>query len=436
MIRFLMALVAAAFLALPANAIDIKEVTSPGGIKAWLVEEPSIPFMALEIRFKGGASVDRDGKRGAINLMTGTIEEGAGDLDATQFAAAREALAASYRFDVHDDALTISSQFLTENRPEALALLRKALIEPRFDQSAIDRVRAQVLSGIRSNEQDPANIAQETFMTKAFGDHPYGSAVEGTIESVEALTRDDILAAYKDVMARDRIYVGAVGDITADELGAILDDLLGALPETGAPLPQDVDVALTGGKTVVPFNTPQSVAVFGHEGIERDDPDFFAAFVMNQVLGAGGFGSRLMEEVREKRGLTYGVNSYLAPKDHAELMLGQVASSNDRIAQAIEVIRDEWVKLAAEGVTEQELEDAKKYLTGAYPLRFDGNSTIANILAGMQMDDLPIDYADTRNDKVNAVTLDDIKRVAARLMRPEALHFVVVGQPEGIESTN
>jgi len=237
-------------------------------------------------------------------------------------------------------------------------------------------------------------------------------------------------------MARDRVYVGAVGDITADELGAIIDDLLGALPETGAPLPQDVDVGLPGGKTVVPFNTPQSVAVFGHEGIERDDPDFFAAFVMNQVLGAGGFGSRLMEEVREKRGLTYGVNSYLAPKDHAELMLGQVASSNDRIAEAIEVIRDEWAKLAAEGVTEQELEDAKKYLTGAYPLRFDGNSTIANILAGMQMDDLPIDYADTRNDKVNAVTLDDIKRVAARLMRPEALHFVVVGQPEGIESTN
>ena len=436
MIRVLMALAAAAFLTQPANAIDIKEVTSPGGIKAWLVEEPSIPFMALEIRFKGGASVDREGKRGAINLMTGTIEEGAADLDATQFAAAREALAASYGFDVHDDALTISSRFLTENRAEALALLRKALIEPRFDQPAIDRVRAQVLSGIRSNEQDPANIAQETFMTKAFGAHPYGSAVEGTIESVEALTRDDILAAYKDVMARDRVYVGAVGDITADELGAIIDDLLGALPETGAPLPQDVDVGLPGGKTVVPFNTPQSVAVFGHEGIERDDPDFFAAFVMNQVLGAGGFGSRLMEEVREKRGLTYGVNSYLAPKDHAELMLGQVASSNDRIAEAIEVIRDEWAKLAAEGVTEQELEDAKKYLTGAYPLRFDGNSTIANILAGMQMDDLPIDYADTRNDKVNAVTLDDIKRVAARLMRPEALHFVVVGQPEGIESTN
>ncbi len=436
MIRFLMAFTAAAFFMQPASAIDIKEVTSPGGITAWLVEEPSIPFTALEIRFKGGASVDREGKRGAINLMTGTIEEGAGDLDATQFAAAREALAASYGFNVHDDALTISAQFLTENREEALALLRKALIEPRFDEAAIDRVRAQVLSGIRSSAQDPATIAQETFMLKAFGDHPYGSAVEGTIDSVTALTRDDIVTAYKDVLALDRIYVGAVGDITAAELGEVLDTLLGDLPETGAPLPQDIDVALDGGQTIVPFTTPQSVAVFGHEGLERDDPDFFAAFVMNQVLGAGGFGSRLMEEVREKRGLTYGVYSYLAPKDYAELMLGQVASSNDRIAQAIEVIRAEWAKLATEGVTEQELEDAKKYLTGAYPLRFDGNSTIANILAGMQMDDLPIDYADTRNDKVNAVTQEDVKRVAARLMQPDALHFVVVGQPDGIENSN
>lgn len=436
MIRFLMTLIAAAFLMQPANAIDIEEVTSPGGITAWLVEEPSIPFTALEIRFKGGASVDREGKRGAINLMTGTIEEGAGELDATEFAAAREALAASYGFDVHDDALTISAQFLTENREEALALLRKALIEPRFDEAAIDRVRAQVLSGIRSDAQDPATIASETFMSKAFGDHPYGSAVEGTIESVTALTREDIVTAYKDVLALDRIYVGAVGDITAAELGEVLDALLGDLPKTGAPLPEDIGVALTGGQTVVPFNTPQSVAVFGHEGLERDDPDFFAAFVMNQVLGAGGFGSRLMVEVREKRGLTYGVYSYLAPKDYAELMMGQVASSNDRIGQAIEVIRDEWAKLASEGITEEELEDAKKYLTGAYPLRFDGNSTIAKILAGMQMDDLPIDYADTRNDKVNAVTLEDIQRVAARLMRPEALHFVVVGQPDGIENSN
>ena len=185
---------------------------------------------------------------------------------------------------------------------------------------------------------------------------------------------------------------------------------------------------------MVPFDVPQSVAIFGHEGIARDDPDFFAAFVLNEILGGGGFEARLMEEVREKRGLTYGVYSYLVPKDHAALYLGRVSSANDRIAEAIEVIRDEWSRMAEAGVTEEELEIAKTYLTGAYPLRFDGNGPIANILVGMQMDDLPVDYVNTRNAKIEAITLDDIKRVAARVLKPEALHFVVVGQPEGLDS--
>ncbi|MEM7472796.1 MAG: pitrilysin family protein [Pseudomonadota bacterium] len=436
MIRFVLTACVFALVSLPARAIDIQEVTSPGGITAWLVEEHSIPFAALEIRFKGGASLDRDGKRGAINLMTGLIEEGAGDLDATAFAAAREALAASYGFDVRDDAFSISAQFLTENRSDALALLKLALTEPRFDDAAIARIKSQIISVIGSDSKDPDKIASNTAARLNWGDHPYGSDSNGTIESVSALTRDDVVSAFNDVLAKDRIYVGAVGDITAEELGAILDDLLGGLPEKGAPMPQQAEYLQSGGITVVPFDTPQSVAIFGHEGIERHDPDFFPAYVMNQVLGAGGFGSRLMEEVREKRGLTYGIGSYLVPKDYGYLYLGQVASSNDRIAKAIDVIRDEWARLAAEGVSEEELVVAKKYLTGAYPLRFDGNSQIASILAGMQMDDLPIDYADTRNDKVNAVTLDDIKRVAARLLRPDDLHFVVVGQPQGLESTN
>jgi len=186
---------------------------------------------------------------------------------------------------------------------------------------------------------------------------------------------------------------------------------------------------------VVPFDTPQSVVTFGQEGLERHDPDFFAAYVMNTILGGSGRQSRLMEEVREKRGLTYGVYSYLLPKDYAALYMGRVASANDRVAQAVQVIKDEWVKMAKNGVTAEELEGAKTYLTGAYPLRFDGNGPIANILVAMQMDDLPIDYIATRNDRINAVTLKDIARVAKRLVRPDDLHFVVVGQPEGLEST-
>ncbi len=423
--------------ALPARAaVDIQEVTSPGGFTAWLVEEHSIPFVSLEIRFKGGASLDRPGKRGAVNLMTGLIEEGAGDLNAQQFAKAQEELAARYEFDVHDDSLAISARFLTEYRDASVDLLKLALTEPRFDEDAVERVREQVLSIIRSDSTDPDDIASRTFDALAFGDHPYGSSLNGTLDSVAALTRDDIVTAHADVLTRDKVYVGAVGDITAEELGMLLDRLLGDLPETGASMPDEAGLSLTGGVTVVPFDTPQSVAVFGHSGIRRDDPDFFAAFVMNQILGGGNFSSRLMQEVREKRGLTYGVYSYLVDKDYAQMVMGRFASANERIADAIAVVRDEWAKIAEEGVTEKELADAKTYLTGAYPLRFDGNAQIAGILVGMQLSDLPIDYIATRNDKVNAVTLEDIKRVAARLVRPDALRFVVVGQPVGLEAVN
>lgn len=417
-------------------AVEIQEVTSPEGFEAWLVEEHSIPFVALEIRFKGGSSLDPEDKRGAINLMTGLIEEGAGDMDARAFIEARDDLAASFSFDVHDDALSVSARFLTENRDEAVALLREALVNPRFDEEAVERVRAQVLSGIRSELNDPNRIAGHTFDKLAFGDHPYGSARDGTLESVTALTRDDIIAAHKAVLAKDRVYVGAAGDITAEELGGIIDTLLADLPEEGAPMPEPAELALSGGVTLVPFDTPQSVTLFGHIGIDRDDPDFFAAYVANEIFGGSGRQSRLSDEVREKRGLTYGVGTFLADYDYADLLLGQFASANDRMAQAIDVVRDEWERIAAEGVTETELEEIKTYLTGAYPLRFDGNGPIARIMVGMQMQGLTPDYINTRNDKVNAVTLDDVKRVAARIYRPEELRFVVVGQPDGVDNVN
>ena len=433
--RLFYALILALVATLPLRAeVQIQEVNSPSGITAWLVEDHSIPFAAIEIRFRGGASLDAPGKRGAINLMTALLEEGAADMDARTFARAGEALATSLGFDASGDEVSVSAKFLTENREASMTLLGAALLEPRFDVEAIERVRGQVVSIIKSDAKDPNDIAGATFRKLAYGDHPYASSISGTLESVAALSRDDLLAAHGDVFARDRIYVGAVGDITPEELSALMDDLLGALPATGAPMPKRAEVNIpAGGVTVVDFPIPQSVALFGQGGIAQSDPDFFAALLLNQVIGAGGFESRLMNEVREKRGLTYGVYSYLASRDLAEVYMGSVSSANDRIGEAISVIRDEWAKAAADGVTQEELDSAKTYVTGAYPLRFAGNGPIANILVGMQMLGLPIDYIATRNDKVTSVTLADVKRVAGELLDPEGLHFVVVGQPVGLE---
>lgn len=419
---------------LPMRAeIAIQEVTSPGGISAWLVEDHNIPFVALELRFRGGTSLDVTNRRGAINLMVGLLEEGTGDLDARGFATARDELAASFDYSAYDDAISVSARFLTETQSEAMVLLKGSLVAPNFTEVAINRVRAQVVAGLTSDTKDPDTIVSLRFDALAFGDHPYGSGSDGTIESVSALTRDDLNAAHLGTLTRDRVYVAAVGDISADQLTALLDRLLSELPDSGRALPSKVDYGLEGGTTVVDFDTPQSVAIFGQRGIEREHPDFFAAYLVNQILGGGSFESRLMEEVREKRGLTYGVYSYLLPKDFSNLYIGRVASANNRIAEAIAVIRAEWARMANSGVTQDELRRAKTYLTGSYPLRFDGNGPIANIMVGMQMQGLPVAYITSRNDKINAVTLEDANRVAQQLLDPEGLHFVVVGRPEGLE---
>ena len=436
MMRALLAGLFSLMISAPLHAeVKIEEVTSPGGIKAWLVEEHGIPFTALELRFRGGTSLDAPGKRGAVMLMAALLEEGSADLDSQGFAEAREALAARFSFDANADSLTVSAQMLSENRDVAATLLRGALMEPHFDQSSIDRVRGQILSMIEAEATSPDDIASRTYARIAYGDHPYASSDLGTAASVNGLTRDDILAAKSATMTRDHLYISAVGDITPQTLGLLLDDLLGGLPVTGATLPAAADVTLNGGVTAVDFDTPQSVVIFGQNGLKLRDPDYYQAFVLNQIIGGSGFTARLMDEVREKRGLTYGISSNLVTMDYAETWQGSFASGNEVVADAVQVVRDVWDDIARNGVTQAELDAAKTYMTGSYPLRFDGNGNIADILVGMQMDGLPIDYIGRRNALIEAATLGDVNRVARERLTPDTLTFVVVGKPKGLKTT-
>ncbi|KGJ11637.1 insulinase family protein [Paracoccus versutus] len=437
MIRALATLVFVALASLPARAIEIQEITSPGGIKAWLVEDHSIPFTALSLMFRGGASLDAPGKRGQMSLMTALLEEGAGEMDSVQYAEAVEGLGAQNRFDVGDDALTVNARMLTENRDQAAELLRQALAEPRFDPDAVERVRAQLQAVIRSEATSPNAIASKELARLAWGEHPYATSINGTRESVAALTRDDLVAAKDRILARDRVVVAAAGDITAEELGQLIDAVLGGLPEQGsAPLPDRARLQLTGGVTVIDWDSPQTVVSFAQPGLPMSDRDYFAAFVADHILGGGGFSSRLMDEIREKRGLTYGVSTGLANGVYGETWQGGMASANDKVAEAVGLIRQEWDRFAKGGVTEKELADAKTYLTGEYALRFDGNGKIAGILAGMQLIGLPADYVNTRNGKIEAVTAADVQRVAQRLLHSDQIRFVLVGRPKGIDATN
>ncbi|MGA0616531.1 M16 family metallopeptidase [Paracoccus sp. KR1-242] len=437
MIRALATLVFVALASLPARAIEIQEITSPGGIKAWLVEDHSIPFTALSLMFKGGASLDAPEKRGAINLMTALLEEGSGQMNSVQYAEAVEGLGAMNRFDVGDDALTVSARALTENRDQAADLLRQALTDPRFDADAVERVRAQVQSVILSEATDPSSIAAKEMARLSWGDHPYATSINGTAESVKALTRDDLIDAKNRVLARDRVVVAAAGDISAEDLGKLIDKILGGLPEKGsAPLPEPAKLGLTGGVTVIDWDSPQTVVNFAQPGLPMSDPDYFAAFVADHILGGGGFSSRLMDQIREKRGLTYGVGTGLSNGVYGETWAGAMASANEKVAEAIGLIRQEWDRFSQSPVSDKELTDAKTYLTGEYPLRFNGNGKIASILAGMQLIGLPADYVNTRNSKIEAVTAEDVQRVAKRLLHSDQIRFVLVGRPQGISASN
>lgn len=432
MIRTLLTAALLSVVALPAWAIDIQQTTSPGGIEAWLVEDHSIPFVALTLHFRGGATLDPEGKRGAVNLMAASLEEGSAGLDATEFAEAVEGLGASFGFDASDDAVTVTAQMLTENRDAAADLLAGALSDPAFAPADVDRVRLQVQAILRQEATDPQSLAGKELARQEWGSHPYGSSINGTSDSVAALTPEDLRDAKDRVLARDRVVVGASGDITPAELGGLLDRILGGLPADGtAPLPGDATLQLTGGVTVIDWDSPQTVVAFAGPGLPMSDPDYFAAFVADHILGGGGFSARLMDELREKRGLTYGIGTALNNALLGETWSGGMSSANAKVAEGLALIRQVWGDMR-DGVSDRELADAKTYLTGEYALRFDGNRKIASILAGMQLLDLPVDYINTRNTKIEAVTAADVERVAQRLLDPAMLRFVLVGRPEGV----
>ncbi|WP_209427723.1 pitrilysin family protein [Pararhodobacter sp. SW119] len=434
MIHFVRILAVTLLAATPLRAeIDIQPVETDASFSAWLVEERSIPFVAIEVVFPGGAVLDTEDRLGATSLMTELLSEGAGDLDSQAFAAAVEATAGSVRFDAGRDSVSLRIRALTENRDEVLELARMALTDPRFDETALHRVRAQTIASLERDARNPNTIASQTFNELAFAGHPYARPTEGTPETVSALSRDDILTAHRTALTRDRVLVGAAGDISAEDLGQLLDDLLGDLPEATVDLPDHAAFTAPGGITVVEHPGPQSVVAFGHAGIRRDDPDFMAAFVMNEIFGGGRFGTRLMRELRETRGLTYGIGTSVATAQHGDSFQGRLSTDNSRVGEVVALLRSEWEWLAEGGITQADLERVQTYLTGAYPLRFDGNASIAGILASMQFQGFDIDYVNVRNDLVRALTLEDIHRVAGRMIDPEALHFVIVGQPQGLD---
>ncbi len=415
------------------RASRVQKVRSQAGIEAWLVEDYSVPLLAVNFGFKGGAAQDPTGKPGVATLLAGLLDEGAGSLDSAAYHQALDDDAIELSFSADRDALQGRLKTLSRNTSRAFELLGLAVTQARLDQEAFERVSGQIGASLRRELNDPDHAAARAFRMLSYPNHPYGQPVKGDLAVLATITRDDLLAMRARMMARDTLKIAVVGAIDADTLGRELDHVFASLPAHADLVPvADVMLSGIGSREITTIDVPQSTIRFGRQGLMRGDPDFDAATVVNHCLGAGSFTSRLYKEVREKRGLCYSVYSQNSELDHAAMLVGATSTKNERAIEAIEVIRAEIDLLAKDGIGAEELDKAQKYLIGSYALRFDTSRKIAGHLVSLQLDGYDVDRLDTRNATIAAVTVEDAARTAKRLLGDGNLLITVAGKPVGL----
>jgi zinc protease len=409
-------------------AAKIQRLVSPGGIEAWFVQDATVPLIAMEYAFGGGATQDPANKPGVGNMVADLLDEGSGDLDSKTFHERLDRRAIELSFSSTRDYFRGSLRMLKDNKDEAYDLLRMALTSPHFDAADVERIRGQVISGLRRDTTNPTSLASRKFLELSFGDHPYGRQAAGTLDSVPRIEVADLKDYVRRVIAKDTLRIAVVGDVDADTLGKLLDKTFGGLPAKASltPIP-DVAAAKPPQRAFIPLDVPQTVVTFGGPGIRRHDPDFMAGYVVNHILGGGGLSSRLYKEVREKRGLAYSVYESLLWMEHSAVFVGNTGTRADRAGETVDAIEKEVRRIAEDGPTQKELDEAKSYLKGSQMLALDTSSKLAQALLQYQLDQLPIDYIEKRNAIVDAVTLDDAKNAAKRLWG-QGLLTVIVGR--------
>lgn len=414
-----------------AYAVEIEKVVSPQGIEAWLVEDHTVPIIAMNFSFDGGSTQDPAGKEGLTRLLAASLDEGAGDLSSEDFQGKLEELAVSIGFSTGKDRFYGSLRTLSPRLTQATDLLTLAINQPRFDETPVERMKTQLTTQIKRNQSDPSAIAGRSLADAMFGTHPYARPTLGSLESLNSLTPADLQAQHDKILTRNGLKIGVVGAIDAETLAPLLDQVFAGLPEQ-SDLSKIADLAPRTGETVHrELAVPQTTILLAYPGITRNDPDYQAAYVMNHILGGGTFTSWMYQEVREKRGLSYGASTSLSPYRHTGLLIGSAATKSDRADETVNVMLEQLERMAAQGPSKEELDMAKRYITGSYPLRFDSSGKIARQLVALQNAELGMDYFDRRNSEIEAVTLEDVQRVARRLLAEHKPTIVTVGQQQG-----
>ena len=417
---------------IPFKAPEVRKVITDDGIEAWLIEEKSTPVIAVSVLFKGGKASDPPRLTGLSSLAMGIMGESAGRYSAEEFSDILSQKAIFLSFDARADVLEAGMETLRENREKAFDLFRLALTEPRFDRKLVRRTKERMYAGIEARKGNPHAVAAERWARLVYKNHPYARLLP-TRQSVRSITRANLRALVRDRFAKDNMIIGVAGNISAEELKPLLEKTFAGLPEkanvrTVPPFTPELSDRID----VLSMDVPQSAVLFGHKGISRKDPDYYAALIVNYIFGGGTFAARLFNEVREKNGLAYSIDTGLDARPTAPMITGSVGSDNAKLADAIKIIQRQWKRMAESGPTAQELKDAKTFITGSFPLAFSSSSGLASTLAGMQYNDLGVDYLQRYDDLINSVSLEQAKKTAARLLLPDSLFFVVVGKPANL----
>jgi len=427
---FLAAAVAAASVfSVPAGAITVRTVAGPTGVETWLAEEHALPMIAFEISLPAGSAYDPPGRQGLADMTASLLDEGAGDLGSDAFKEALESRAIRLQARADRDYLVITLTSLSENAGEAVRLTALALAHPRFDPAAVERVRAAALARLKQEDQNPARAAVRDWYGAYFGEQAYAHAPDGSAAGISAIAPSDLSDFAAAHFVRGGIKVAVAGDIGEAALKRDLQQLFLALPSRNLPAaPRPSDTGKPGLRSI-PRNEAAPVAVFGMAGPMRSDPDYIAAYVANEIFGGGTFSARLMDQVRDRRGLTYGIETHLDDFRSAGVIVGEVQSDKTKIDTALKVTESEMARFAQSGASAKELSDAKTYLTGSYPLTLDSNAKIARTLSQYQRSGLNADYVAKRNALIDAVTLDKVNETAKKYFDPSHLLVVMVGTP-------
>lgn len=414
--------------------VDIERIVSPGGIEAWLVSDSTVPMIVMRAYWRGGSAIEPENMIGVTGVMTDMMGEGAGQYDANSWKERLEELNMSVGFSAGWDGLGMGLTTLSANADAAFEMARLSLNEPRFDAAPLERIKRQIMVGIRNRETNPGFLANQALDNALYPNHVY--ARRTSREGVNAITIAAMRERHRALFNRATLQITIVGDIDAAAAGDAIDRIFGALPQGAAP-PEPADAAFNPPTPLIvrDLPQPQSLILFAGPGIQDEDPDWIPLAVANYIIGGGGFSSRLMAEVRENRGLVYGIGVGPSVRDHVAMIRGSAQTENGNVAEALEVTRAEMRRIYQDGATQAEVNDAITYLTGSFALDLDSNTKIASVVHSYQVSGRDIDYINRRNDLIRAVTLADVNRVIRRLYNPDDYTFVVVGQPEGLTPT-